>query len=120
MESVRRVGSRYIYPNAIPTVVSSALLFLAAFAATGEPIHPQVLRAANQNAKAKLDPILADGWLQCLVEDGLVFTADKVGTASCGSLLPIAVVVRARDDIPVSIGSSVSKRRLHVCMYALC
>eukprot|EP00752_Nemacystus_decipiens_P011029 g9799.t1 len=38
----------------------------------------KVQRDANpEDATAKLDPILVDGWLQCLVEDGLVFTADK-------------------------------------------
>ena len=55
----------------------------AALAAVGKPV--QVHRAATQDAKAKLDPILADGWLQCLVEDGLVFTADKVRPAPYGS-----------------------------------
>lgn len=41
--------------------------------------HPfQVYRKASpQDGPAKLDPVLADGWLNALVEDGLVFTADK-------------------------------------------
>lgn len=54
-------------------------MYFSAAVADGKPI--QVYREANpENATAKLDPILADGWLQCLVEDGLVFTADKVRT----------------------------------------
>lgn len=36
-------------------------------------------------AQAGLDPLLAEGWLNALVEDGLVFTADKVLTAGLPS-----------------------------------
>lgn len=39
----------------------------------------QVYREASPDkASDKLDPLLADGWLDALVEDGLAFTADKV------------------------------------------
>ncbi|CAM9453517.1 unnamed protein product, partial [Laminaria digitata] len=38
-------------------------------------------KASPEDAPAKLDPVLADGWLNALVEDGLVFTADKARSA---------------------------------------
>lgn len=43
--------------------------------------------AAQAQAQAGLDPLLAEGWLNALVEDGLVFTADKVCAAGLLSLV---------------------------------
>lgn len=38
-------------------------------------------KARPEDESGTLDPMLADGWLNALVEDGLVFTADKVCAA---------------------------------------
>lgn len=41
--------------------------------------YSQVYRKASLHKEpATVDPMLADGWLNALVEDGLAFTADKV------------------------------------------
>lgn len=50
-----------------------------ASAGTPHLVLSQMYRKGNpEKVKTTLDPILADGWLNALVEDGLVFTADKV------------------------------------------
>lgn len=80
-QAVKVLNGRQLPSKQFETCGLKRSLPLQPSASAGTPrlVFSQMYRKAKpEKATPTLDPMLADGWLNALVEDGLVFTADKV------------------------------------------